>query len=104
MRPTPLAASLTLAALVSACGGVSWDRPNTTQSQFEMDAAGCRVQAAQQIQPAYRPEPSVVVVNPRPTPYITTAPTWGPEDANRGVRRDAYMFCMMQKGYRQARS
>ena len=103
MRPTPLAASLTMAALVAACG-VSWDRPNTTQAQFEMDAAGCRVQAAQQFQPAYQPDPTVVVVNPRPTGYITTAPTWGPDDANRGVRRDAYMFCMMQKGYRQARS
>lgn len=112
--PRRLAALATVASLAAcappARSEIGWTRPNTNPAAYEMDAAACRVEAAQRIPPAYAPVPQAapqttinVLTMPRQGPQFATAPAdpaYMPQaDRNAAVRGDAFRLCMFQRGY-----
>lgn len=114
--PRRFAAALAALGLLAACGPrqdrpqEAWTRANTTQAAYDMDAAACRVEAAQRIPAAYAP----VAPAPQPTVVNVLPPRSGaryssgadlvpppPRDTNASVRMDAWRVCMSQRGYTQ---
>jgi len=99
-------AALALAGLAGCSGPEVWDG-GAGRAAFDRDHAACRTQAMQQLPPAYKQAQAapVVIVNQRPSGYVTSVPTWedSPRDLNRGARLTMVDDCLIQKGYTRRR-
>ena len=105
MRPTPFAIAA-LVTLAGCSGPERWAGPGG-QADLDRAHAACRTQAMQQLPPAYMQAQAapVVIVNQRPSGYVTSVPTWedSPRDLNRGARLTMVDDCLIQRGYTRRR-